>query len=258
MTDTHWKNRTLAVLDVETTGLDPQNDRVIEVGIVRFEKGEVVERYGQLIQPGRDIPEEVSKITGIQGNDLEGQPSFEQVAQDVCGRLEGAIVVGYNLPFDRAFVTQELNRCGYSWPDTQELDPLVFVRQLHKGQGSKKLGAACARMGIDLENAHRAADDADATGKLLLALAEQLPDSMEDLLTLQGQWEVLQEQERAKWRRSKEEEKGGVDPFKTRASNAPMTDAEGRYSLGPAYIYGDDTDPIRALFSNLPDVGSRR
>jgi len=258
MMEAHWKNRTLAVLDVETTGLDPTTDRVIEVGIVRFEGGEVVERYGQLIHPGRDIPEEISKLTGIQSSDLDGQPSFDKVAQDVCSRLEGAIVVGYNLPFDRAFVTQELSRLGFSWPETQELDPLVFVRQLHKGQGSKKLGAACTRMGISLDNAHRAADDAEATGRLLLALAEQLPESLDDLLTLQGQWEVLQEQERARWRRSKEEEKGGVDPFRTTSSAATMIDAQGRYTLGPAYVYGDETDPIRALFSNLPDVGSRR
>ena len=250
----HWKNRTLAVLDVETTGLDSSVDRVIEVGIVRFEGGEVVDRYGQLIEPERDVPEEVVKLTGIQPEQLQGQPTFASVAADVLNRLEGAIVVAYNLSFDKGFIGAELERCGRKWPGVSELAPLVFVRQLHKGQGSKKLGAAAARMGLELTDAHRAVNDAEITGHLLLRLAEQLPQSLEDLLVLQTQWEALHAQERALWRRNR----AGGGEASMLATPAPMVvDDEGLMALGPAYVYGEDPDPIRALFASLPDAGSQ-
>ncbi len=251
----HWKNGTFAVLDVETTGLDSSVDRVIEVGIVRFERGEVVDRYGQLIDPERDVPEEVVKLTGIQPAQLEGQPTFAAVVSDVVSRLEGAVVVAYNLSFDKGFIGAELTRCGRQWPKVAELDPLVFVRQLHKGQGSKKLGAAAARMGLELTDAHRAVNDAEITGHLLLRLADQLPQSLEDLLVLQTQWEALHAQERALWRRNRT---GGGEASILNAPTPMAVDEEGLVALGPAYVYGEDTDPLRSLFAGLPDAGSQR
>jgi DNA polymerase III epsilon subunit family exonuclease len=255
MMEEHWKNRTLVVLDVETTGLDASEDRVIEVGIVRFERGEIVERYGQLIDPERDVPEEVVKLTGIQPQQLEGQPTFSAAAPEILRRLEGAIVVAYNLSFDKGFIAAELGRTGRQWPTVAEIDPLVFVRQLHKGQGSKKLGAAAARMGLELKDAHRAVNDAEITGHLLFRLAEQLPHSLDDLLVLQTQWETLHAQERALWRRNRA---GGDTSSILSAPSSQEVDADGLVALGPAYVYGEDTDPLRALFAALPDAGSRR
>ena len=90
-----WKVLPLAVIDVETTGLDPAVDRVIEIGIIRFEAGEVVETYGELISPGCPVPPEVTKITGIKEEDLEGKPKFEELAEAIhehSGRSSGPVV----------------------------------------------------------------------------------------------------------------------------------------------------------------------
>lgn len=250
----NWKESRLAIVDVETTGLHSEQDRVIEVGIVIFEAGEIVERYGQLINPGRPIPEEIVKITGIKDEDVAGKPAFEEVVDEVVSRLTGAIVVAYNLSFDKGFLAMELERAGREWPDVPELDPLIFARQLHKGKGSNKLGAVAARLGISLENAHRAVDDAEATGHVLLALAGELPERLEELEILQKQWAHLQAQERAMWRRSR----GGDVLNSSAEASAQVAQVDGLPSLGPAYIYGEETDPLRALYMNLSDAGSRR
>ena len=75
-----WFERPLAVVDVETTGLDPESDRVIEVAILTMAAGEVTQRYCSLVNPGREISEEVSNLTGIKQEELADAPSFETIA----------------------------------------------------------------------------------------------------------------------------------------------------------------------------------
>lgn len=248
--DALWRDCPLAVVDVETTGLDPATDRVIEVGVIHMRGGEVEKVYQSLVNPEREVPEEVLKITHIDPEEIKKAPTFDKVAADVRAHLEGRIFVAYNLAFDRAFVRAELERAGHEWLDTQYIDPLIFVRVLHKDQGSKRLGAVAARLGIDLENAHRAADDAEVAGRVLYALADKLPDSLGELLLLQGQWEQQQDNEMSSWRNRR----GGA--IGESVGGGQLADRGN--ALGPAYIYGDETDPVRAMFLHLPDSGSRR
>ncbi len=245
-----WQDLELAVFDVETTGLDPEEHRVTEVGIIHFEGGEVVDEYGQLIDPQRSIPEESTRITGISEEDVKGKPTFDEVAEEVHRRLSGVGLVAYNLSFDRRFLSMELERCGLSWPSASpELDPLIFARQFFKDQRKNNLGAVCERLGIELEGAHRATNDARVTGDVLYAFADRLPAGLDELLTLQSQWRQIQEQEMSKWRNRR----GG-----SRESEG-LSDAFGNQSvgLGPAYIYGDEPDPIRALYQSVPEANER-
>ena len=250
-----WQNQRIAVVDVETTGFSPIEDRIIEVGIVLFENGAVIERYGQLIQPGKSIPEAVVKLTGITDEQVKDAPAFKEVAAEVQSRLKGAIIVGYNLEFDKGFVSAELERVGMEWPEGgPELDPLIFARQLHKGRGGNKLGQVAQRLGISLENAHRAVDDAEATGHVLFALSPNLPPTLDALLVVQDQWRMLQAQERAMRRRMR----GGSVLGEAVGASTELETVDGLPALGPAYLYGDETDPLRAMYRTLPDVGSRR
>lgn len=247
---TPWFDHALAVLDLETTGLDAEHDRVIEIAIVEMSRGEEIHRYVRLVNPGREVSTEVTTITGITPEELADAPPFSELAAEIQARLEGRALVAYNLGFDRSFLHAEFERCGIRWEPRLCIDPLVFVRQLQRNQGSKRLGAVAARMGIELERAHRADADAEATGRVLYALRDQLPDGLDELLLLQSQWAQQQEQEMAGWRGR------GGDAMDT--GLAPISpDARGT-ALGPAYIYGDDTDPVRAMFAHLPDSGQRR
>ena len=243
----NWYDLRIAALDVETTGFyDQEDDRIIEVGIVTFERGEIVEKWGSFVNPGRSIPEVVVNLTGITDEMVAGAPAFDGVAAAVAERLTGVGIAAYNLSFDRRFVATELTRAGYGWPDDAPcLDPLVFVRQFHKEHASQKLGAVAERLGVKLEQAHRAVDDAEAVGRILYALTDDLPDALQELLILQAQWERLHEREKANWRGPNRGDRDLV---------LQGSVASASVGLGPAYLYGDDLDPLRALYLSVPDL----
>lgn len=249
--DIAWREAPLAVVDVETTGLNGDEDRIIEIAIVHMRNDAVEDVYSTLVDPQRELPPEVTKITGIKPEDLQGAPVFADIAAEVARRLDGRAFVAYNLPFDKGFIVHELERAGVAWPETVGIDPLVFVRELHQNQGSKRLGAVAERLGVTLDEAHRAAADAEAAGHVLFALAEQLPERLGDLVLLQRQWAQVQANRMASWRSRR-----GGDAFAAPA--ADMTAADRGNALGPAYIYGDDSDPVRAMFQHLPASGTRR
>jgi DNA polymerase-3 subunit epsilon len=230
----------LAVIDTETTGLSAETgDRVIEIAVVHFDGGEVTQRWGTLLHPGRKLPPDVVKITGITDADLEGQPRFSEVASILQSLLEGRTLVAYNAPFDRGFLVQELARVGTQLPPVQWLDPLVFARQMQKGQGPMKLGAVAKRLGIALEEAHRAIADAECAGRVLLALAPDLPKDFNDLLEFQARWQAEQDGERAGWRGR--QQRGAIAQL--------VADTSGPvHALGPAYPMSDELDPVRYMF----------
>lgn len=205
-----WKNVRLAVIDFETTGLEFENDRIIEAGVVLFENGEFVEAKNWLINPGMPIPREASDVHGIMDSDVANSPAFADAWQEIAVALRGAIPVAYNATFDQRFLQAEAKRAGRSKDaahtpalrsDLVWIDPLVWVREIHKSEKSKKLVDVAARLGISLENAHRAADDATATGKVLLALASDMPRTYGELIRLQGQYAARQDVDNAAlWR----------------------------------------------------------
>jgi len=244
--DTRFLDLPVAVIDCETTGLDPKVDRVIEVAIIHMLGGQVIDRYSTLVNPEMVVPDEVIKITNIDPALLAVAPRFAEVAAEVHQRLWDRAFIAYNLTFDRAFLTEELGRTGRELPANTFLDPLVFIREIHKNDGSKRLTAVAERLGIPLSNAHRAEDDAEAAGLVLYAILAKLPERLGDLLLLQQQWEAQQRNDMAVWKGDRGAFEG-VGGFVDRGN-----------ALGPAYVYGDDTDPVRAMFVHLPDAGAAR
>ncbi|MFZ4579319.1 MAG: exonuclease domain-containing protein [Myxococcota bacterium] len=236
-----WYMGKLAALDTETTGLSPeQGDRVIELAIVHFEHGEVTDRWSVLVDPGMPLHPDVTRITGIRDEDLSGKPRFADVAAELISRVEGRLLVAYNASFDRSFVMRELARAGASMPQGLKwLDPLVFAKELHKGQGAMKLGVVAKRLGIPLEEAHRATADAECAGRVLLALAKDLPPTFEATWDLQEMWEGRQEAERAGWK--SRQQKGG------RATLVGEVDGP-RNALGAGYPLSDELDPVRYMY----------
>ena len=168
-----------ASIDTETTGTNAQADRVIEVGIVLFQSGQVVEKKNWLINPGRPVPPDATKVHGITDADLADKPSFADVMPEIVEALKGALPLAYNADFDRGFLLEELKRNQYAGErppafrnDVIWLDPLTWARELQKEHRSRALGDVCERLGISLENAHRATDDAEAAGHVLSAFVK--------------------------------------------------------------------------------------
>ncbi len=157
------------VLDVETTGLNPASDKIIEIGAVRIENGKEVAAYSKLIDPEMPIPEKVQQLTHISDGDVHGMPTIESVIEEFHEFCKGAILVAHNASFDMAFFKRAFGaaKLDFSHP---KLDTLTLARCLLPDNKSHKLGDLCKHFGILLDKAHRAVHDARATSTLLLKL----------------------------------------------------------------------------------------
>ncbi len=207
--DVAWQELEVALLDVETTGRDASVDRVVEVGIVVGKNGEVIEKKNWLINPGMTIPDEVIAIHHITNEMVADKPRFEAVAHEIAAALRGRIPAAYNALFDRAFMMSEFSRAkadvtGVAAMEKQVdwLDPLVWARDIQEGEKSRALGDVAARLGISLENAHRAEDDAEAALKVLYGLARdpRMPRAYGALVQEQRRLSQAQADARRHWR----------------------------------------------------------
>jgi ATP-dependent DNA helicase DinG len=183
----------VAVLDVETTGSSPRRgDRVIEIGIARYERGRCVERFGQLINPCRSVPDWITDLTGITPLMLGDAPTFDEARHDVRERLAGAVLVGHNAPFDLGFLDGEFRHVGSSLVETVGAGAVVIdtVRLARRafGRGGNRLQSLAARFKLPVGQAHRALDDALVTAALLERLLEPTGWSscLADVLAAQG------------------------------------------------------------------------
>jgi len=201
----------LVAIDTETTGRDPINDRVVEVGCVVWQRGEVVTRHHWLVNPGCPIPQEAFEVHGIGDDDVRDKPPFSQVARELLEILRGSVPLAYNAEFDRAFLNAELARAGINEaappPAVRKgiewIDPLVWVRELQKEEKSKALGEVCTRLGIAIEKAHRAASDAEAALRVLSALASdvRVPRTYAAFIQEQRRLTRIQDDDRKIWKR---------------------------------------------------------
>lgn len=159
----------VAAIDFETTGLGhARGDRVIEVAVVRGRYGETPEMWTTLVHPERRVA--ATHIHGITDAMLAGTAPFAAIADGLMRRLQGAVVVAHNAPFDRAFLEMELERAGWPVPAMPWLDTLGLARRV-LALGDHRLSSLCDRLGIARTRAHRALDDARATWELAFRLA---------------------------------------------------------------------------------------
>ncbi len=170
-----WVDLPFVCVDCETTGLDPQQNRVIEVAWVTVQKQQVVSSESRLCSIEEPLPEISTKITGITQKMLEGKPPFADHIDVLLEALKQVdFVVAYNADFDRRFLQAECARVGKSLPEMPWVDPYIFIREIDRYKRSKRLVDAAARWGVVLDQAHRAESDAVATAKLLIKLSARI------------------------------------------------------------------------------------
>jgi len=157
----------LAFIDVETNGRSARRgDRVIEIGIVRVERGVVTAEYQQLIDPRRSISPVITLLTGITPAMCVGQPTFAQQVPAMLPLLAGAVVIGHNVRFDLSFICRELNRARVGIEEHLGRLPVldtVRIARRRFGRGGNSLGPLSRRLGIEPVAAHRALADAMTT-----------------------------------------------------------------------------------------------
>jgi DNA polymerase-3 subunit epsilon/ATP-dependent DNA helicase DinG len=171
-------HRIYVAVDLETTGLDPERDAIIEIGAVRFRADEVLDTWSNLVNPGRPIPYQIEQLTGITNMDVRKAPSLHSVTHSLARFVGRHPVVGHNVGFDLSFLQRHGLLRGNLPVDTFELASILMP---HVARYS--LGRLADALGIRFHTRHRALDDAKATMKLFLRLMEQAGQL--DLKTIQ-------------------------------------------------------------------------
>jgi DNA polymerase-3 subunit epsilon len=175
--DRSWLEQPIVIIDFETTGLSAATDKPVEIAAVRYQHGRFVRAYQTLLDPGGPIPAEATAVHSITDEMVLGKPTLMDVAHELYDVAAAAIPCAYNAPFDRSFLHAAItgNDCAAFDPSISWIDVYVMVAKIDRfvrGKGGKKLGAACARWGVEHTGAHRAWGDAQATAQLLYRLHE--------------------------------------------------------------------------------------
>ncbi len=175
-----------AVVDIETTGLSPRNEKITEIAIFIHDGEKVVDEFSTLINPEIDIPYRITQLTGINNKMVKNAPKFYEVAKRIVEMTEGAIFVGHNVHFDYNFIRKEFREFGYDY-QRKKICTARLSRKLLPGRRSYSLGKLCNELGIENLHRHRAFGDAGATVKLfeiLLRVEKNIQDiSMRELNT---------------------------------------------------------------------------
>ncbi|MGB3544773.1 MAG: DEDD exonuclease domain-containing protein [Rubrivirga sp.] len=173
------------IIDTETTGSRAGEDRLIEVGAARLVGGEIVDTYQQLIDPGRHVPNRITRLTGISTGMVYGKPDASEVMPHVVDFLGDAVLVAHNLPFDARFLDVALADAGLPPLQNPSLDTLRLARRLLSSLPSKGLSKLTQHFGIEVKGRHRALGDAVATAELLVILLERMRLEF-DITTVDG------------------------------------------------------------------------
>ncbi|WP_235298377.1 exonuclease domain-containing protein [Portibacter marinus] len=155
-----------AIIDIETTGGMAKRDKITEIGVVVHDGNRVLETYETLINPGRSIPPNIVRITGITDEMVADAPRFYEVAKKIVELTEGAIFVAHNVRFDYTFIKEAFKDLGYTYSKRQ-LDTVRLARKTFPGLKSYSLGNLIKHFGIEVNARHRALADAMATTELL-------------------------------------------------------------------------------------------
>jgi len=160
------------VLDIETTGTHPIQNEIIEIGAVYVENGQVIKKFNELICPRQSISEYITGITGIDDAMVADAPPIEEIMPKFIEFCEDVPLIGHNIIlFDYRMLKAKAVTLGFEF-EKQGLDTLVISRKMLEDLPSRRLGALCEYYQINLENAHRAYDDAFATYQLFKHLEE--------------------------------------------------------------------------------------
>jgi DNA polymerase-3 subunit epsilon len=166
--------RPLVILDLETTGVDVESDRVIQVGMARLEPGDAdggdPETMSELVDPGVPVPDDVQGLTGITEAMLEGAPAFDELAPRINAFVEGADLCGYNAAsFDVPFLEMAFERCGRTFNRRPGAKVLDVLRIFQKKEPHTLERAVAYYTGRPARQSHRALSDVLDTGSVLAA-----------------------------------------------------------------------------------------
>ena len=164
-------NDTAVVFDIETTGFGPKNSRIIEIGAVKVAEGKIIDKFSVFVNPETDIPLEITKLTGITEDMVRGADTIREVLPAFLEFCGDSVLAAHNSSFDTSFIYENAKRLGIFRKFTI-VDTVGMARILLPGLKNYKLDTVADKLGIILENHHRAVDDAGCTAEIYIKLLE--------------------------------------------------------------------------------------
>lgn len=180
-------------LDLETTGLDPKKNKIIEIAAVHVKDGMVTERYQTLLNPGWKLPERITELTGITNEELLDAPMIGERLGEFLEFVRDFVIVGHSVMFDYSFLKRAAVNQGLVF-EAKAIDTLKIARKYLAELPGRNLHALCLYYGIE-HRAHRALSDAEATHELLIRLWRQFyrEETAEDFLPWELHYQVKRE-----------------------------------------------------------------
>jgi DNA polymerase-3 subunit alpha (Gram-positive type) len=191
--DFDWeKDDEFVVFDIETTGLDPAKDQITEIGAVKIRNKRIVDKFHTLINPCIPIPAEITELTGINDEMVKDSPTIRQVMPEFLDFAKDSILAAHNASFDMGFIYEKSAGMGLK-PQNRVLDTLSLSRKLFPFLKTHKLGAVAKHLGIRMDRAHRADDDARAAAQILLECLDRMDKAVENGLKEKGKEQIAKE-----------------------------------------------------------------
>jgi len=158
------ENTNFVTIDVETTGLNPESNRILELAIVTATPNRVVENWVMRFNP--ECAVEKTEIHGITDDDVRNSPLFIDLSEEIISKISGKTIIAHNAKFDLAFIRSEFVRSGWKVPWLSSICTLEASRYYQPNLGRRRLGDCCDDVGIEINQAHSALGDATATSAL--------------------------------------------------------------------------------------------
>ncbi len=164
------------VFDLETTGLNPSQHEIIEIGAVKVKNGKKIDEFKSFVNPEGRIPAKITEITGIENRMVEDAPGLSKVINQFIDFTGEAVLVAHNADFDYGFIRTALQNLNIKRDEYTVLDTLGLSRALVRDSKNYKLNILADYFEVDLDNHHRALDDAEATAEILKNLFELMKE----------------------------------------------------------------------------------
>ena len=230
--------KTYISLDLETTGLEPGQDAIIEIGALRFDGERIVDEFSSFVNPGRKIPHFITKLTGITDDDVKYAPGVHLITSKLADFVGRDVVIGHNVGFDLSFLRRHAILQRNAHIDTFELAGILVP---HAGRYS--LESLVQTLGVHLESqTHRALDDARLTHLLFVALMERAaqlsPKNLKEIIDLGTRihWSPTRFFSDALYVRNRQGFTGGI--------GAQLANRKGLVEAGPLFVDDERYPPL--------------
>jgi len=166
------------VFDLETTGISPQNDKIIEISAIKVEAGKAVDEFNTLVNPMCHIPSGASYVNGITDSMVKDSPTIDEVMPKFIEFIGDMVLLGHNIHgFDMAFILRESSNCMGLIPDNDYVDTLPVSKKCLPQLAHHRMTDLAQHYGISSDGAHRALNDCRMTWMVYERLKQEKSDS---------------------------------------------------------------------------------